>query len=450
MSKVSDSRSTSGEKQDEQDKSDPFLDSDMEVSTFSSLRIRNFRFLLTGTVTSNAAQWVQQVTLSWLIYQLTGSGTMLGSMNLVRSAASMGMIPIAGVMIDRFNRGKLMMSTNGWLFFITLILGIILLVDYSHLSFLFIFSFLAGMTGAVDMSLRQVVIFDLVPRRVAPNAVALVQTGWSLMRSFGPGLGGLLILWVGPGGNFLMQAGAYALITITIMHIQFPGRKTDAFRKSPIENIKEGIRYVVRQPVTRIFMVMGGILPLLIIPIFSILPAIYAADVFHGGAEILGFLMSSVGVGGIVGGLATASLGRVERRGLVQLCSLFMVSLTLIGFAFCKSLWVALPIMALAGFFEMIFLTTNQTLLQLSIPDNIRGRVTSIVNLNLALMPLGGLIAGIGSDLFGGPQVITIVMGGVAASIAVVVFIFSPTVRDYRISAAIKQSQSMSSTDQGR
>jgi MFS family permease len=192
---------------------------------------------------------------------------------------------------------------------------------------------------------------------------------------------------------------------------------------------------------------MGAVLPLLIIPIFSILPAIYTADVFHGGAEILGFLMSSTGVGGIVGGFATASLGHIERRGFVQLGSLFMVGIALMAFAFCTSLLSALPIMASAGFFEMIFLTTNQTLLQLSIPDNIRGRVTSIVNLNFGLMPLGGLIAGIGSDFFGGPKIITIIMSGIAAGIAVIVFVFSSTVRNYRISVAIKQSEAISSPD---
>lgn len=214
-------------KQITRDKSDPDSSSDKKISTFASLRNRNFKFLLTGTVTSNAAEWIQQVTLSWLVYKLTGSGTMLGSINLTRSVAALGMVPASGVLIDRLDRGKLMLFINGWLFFITLTLGIILLIDYSHLSILFIFSFLSGMTGAVNMSLRQVVVFDLVPLRIVPNAVALIQTGWGLMRSFGPGLGGLLILWVGPGGNFLVQAGAYALITITITQIQFPVRKID-------------------------------------------------------------------------------------------------------------------------------------------------------------------------------------------------------------------------------
>jgi len=409
-----------------------------KVGTFTSLGIRNFRFLLIGTVFSNAAQWIQQVTLSWIIYDLTGSGTMLGSINAVRSVASLGMIPAAGVLIDRVNRRLLMLSTNGWLLTISLALGLILLSGRSHIWYLFVFAFLGGLAQTIDMTLRQVVVFDLVPRSHAPNAIALVQTGWSLMRSFGPGIGGFLLLWFGPGGNFLIQAGAYALITISIVQIQFPPRKSGMVRSSPLQNIREGIRYVAKSRVTRTFMLMGFILPLFIIPVFNILSPIYAKDVFHGEADVLGFLLSSVGVGGIIGGVVTASLGRVERRGLVQLASLFLLSLSLIAFAFSTTLWTALPLLALAGFFEMIFLTTNQTLLQLSIPNDLRGRVTSVVNLNAALSPLGGLVAGGGSDLFGGPKMITIILCSIAAGIAVCVFLGSPTVRNYRLSQAIK------------
>ncbi len=408
------------------------------VGPFASLRLPNFRLLLTGTVLANAGMWIQQITLSWLVYDLTGSGAMLGSINLVRSISALGMTPLTGVLIDRVNRRRLMMLTNAWLFIISLGLGIILLFDDSHIWYLFVFAFLGGLAQTIDQNLRQVVIFDLVPRAATPNAVAIIQTGWSLMRSFGPGIGGFLILWVGPGGNFLVQAGAYALITITILQIQFPARKSDAVRSSAMQNIREGIRYVMKERVTRTFMLMGFILPLLIIPIFSVLPPIYAAKVFHGGPEVLGLLLSSAGIGGILGGVVVASLGRAERRGIIQVASLFLMSLFLIGFAFSTTLPLALTLMAVAGFFEMIFLTTNQTLLQLSIPDDLRGRVTSVVNLNAALSPLGGLIAGVGSDLFGGPKVITIVLSGIAAAIAVFVFIGSPTVRNYRLSHAMK------------
>jgi MFS family permease len=151
---------------------------------------------------------------------------------------------------------------------------------------------------------------------------------------------------------------------------------------------------------------------------------------------VLGLLMSSVGLGGIVGGLVTASLGRIERRGLLQLAALLLTSLALIGFALSPTLLVALPLLSLAGFAEMIFLTTNQTLLQLSIPDELRGRVTGIVSLNAGLSPLGGLLAGAGADLLG-PRSITVLLCSIAGLVALATLIGSATIRDYRLSRAL-------------
>ena len=146
---------------------------------------------------------------------------------------------------------------------------------------------------------------------------------------------------------------------------------------------------------------MSWVLPLFIIPNFNALPPIYAKDIFAGGPDTLGMLLSAVGIGGIAGGFVTASLGQLERRGVLQLASLLLLSLSLIAFAFSTALWMALVFMVLAGFFEMIYLTTNTTLLQLSIPDSLRGRVTGIVSLRSGLMPVGAFIAGIGADFVG-------------------------------------------------
>jgi len=404
---------------------------------FASLRFRNFRFLWTGTLLSNAAQWIQQVTLNWLVYDLTGSGAILGTINLVRSVASLSMIPAAGVLIDRINRKKLMMATASWLLIISAGLGLVLLSGRGRIAYLFIFSVLGGMVQSIDQPLRQVMIFSLVPRAFTPNAMALIQTGWSIMRSFGPSLGGFLILWFGPGGNFLIQSFAYALIILNILFIQFSPQVTTGQRNSVFQNIREGIKYVKSNRQTQTFMLVGFILPLFIIPIFSVLPPIYAQDVFKGGPDTLGFLLSAIGVGGIMGGIVIASLGKMERRGLLQLSALFLLSLSLIGFALCTRFWVALIMMALAGFFEIIFLTTNQTLLQLSIPNEVRGRVTSIINLNAALAPLGGLVAGFGSDLMGSPKGITIVLASIGVLFSIGIFLGSSTVRNYRLSQTI-------------
>jgi MFS family permease len=334
-----------------------------------------------------------------------------------------------------------MLGTQAWLFLLTLTVGALVATGRAGVWTLFAFSFFGGAAQAFDMPLRQTVTFDLVPRPLAPNAVALVQTGWSLIRSIGPAVGGALILYFGPAGNFFIQATAHALIALSISRISFPPMRASsttagAARRGLFANLGDGITYVLHQPMTRTFVLMGWILPILIIPTFSALPPIYAKDVFRGGPEVLGLLMSSVGLGGIAGGIFTASLGRYERRGLLQLAALLGTSLALIAFALSPSLWLALPLLAVAGAFEMVYLTTNQTLLQLSIPDSMRGRVTSIVSLNMAISPIGAFLAGTGSDLFG-PRAATIVMSGAAALIALLVFARSATVRDYRLSAAI-------------
>jgi predicted MFS family arabinose efflux permease len=284
-----------------------------------------------------------------------------------------------------------MLISNCWLFAITLTLGISLILGPPHLYYLFIFSFLGGLAQTIDNTLRQVVVFNLVPRASTPNALALIQTGWGLMRSIGPAIGGFLILWFGAGGNFLVQACAYILVMFSILKIQFGKSKTGTNQNSPLQNIREGLHYLAKERATQTFMVMGFVLPLFIIPVFNVLNPIYAKDVFHGGPDTLGLLMAFTGIGGILGGLFTASLNRVESRGLIQLTALFILGLLLVGLAFMTQLWNALLLFVAVGFFEMIFLTTNQTLLQLSIPNSLRGRVTAVVNLNAALIPMGGL-----------------------------------------------------------
>jgi|TARA_Y100000310_G_C20102503_1_gene543391 Na+/melibiose symporter-like transporter len=119
-----------------------------KIGTFASLRVRNFRLLLLVTILSNAGQWIQSVTLSWLVYNLTSSGTMLGTLNVVRSSASLGLTPLAGVLIDRINRKILMTSTNGWLFIISLAFGLVLVSGRIELLDLFIFTFLGGISQA--------------------------------------------------------------------------------------------------------------------------------------------------------------------------------------------------------------------------------------------------------------------------------------------------------------
>ncbi len=190
---------------------------------------------------------------------------------------------------------------------------------------------------------------------------------------------------------------------------------------------------------------MGIIMPLLSTPIFSVLPAIYAVKVFGDQTgRVLGLLMASIGVGGIIGGVVAASISRFEYRGRLQLLALLFLALSQMGLAFSSHLVLAMLCMLSAGFFELIFMVSNQTMLQLSIPDNLRGRVTAVINLSSYVMPIGSMIAGAGADLFKGPKMITIILTSVSALVAIMVFIFSSTVRDYRMSQHIASNTKLS------
>jgi MFS family permease len=184
---------------------------------------------------------------------------------------------------------------------------------------------------------------------------------------------------------------------------------------------------------------MSWVLPLFIIPNFNTLPPIYASEIFAGGPDTLGLLLSAIGVGGIAGGFVAAALGHFERRGVLQLGALLLLGFSLVAFAFSAKLWIGSVCLALAGFFEMIYLTTNMTSLQLSIPSELRGRVMGIVSLNAGLTPVGAFLAGVGADLVG-PRMMTLILGGIVATIAISVFLASTTIREYQLSQALAES----------
>jgi|WetSurMetagenome_2_1015567.scaffolds.fasta_scaffold06244_5 MFS family permease len=409
--------------------------------TFAPLLVPAFRLLAAGTVCSYAIQWIQSVVVNWLVYDLTGSGTILGTISVVSSVFSLGMLFAAGLLVDAFSRRKIMLIDSATFFISTLVLGLLLLSGHSSIIYLFAFSCIYATMETLDSTVRQVLVFDLVPRAQTPNALAFIQTGWSIMRVAGPSLGGFLLVWFSAGGSFLVQAGVCAVVLLTVLFLKLPPRTPEPIRTSPLQNIKEGLAYLFKEPVTRIFTLVGIVMPILAVPIFSTLPPIYAVEVFHDSSgRVLGFLVAAVGVGGVIGGLLTPFLKKWEKWGVLQMVCLGMLSLMLIAFAVISNLAAALVVLAFAGFFEIIFLTTNITLIQLSIPDKLRGRVTAAVNLTWILSPLGNMLAGAGSDLLG-PKNITIILSAVAAVITLVILLLSPTVRNYRLSQNMQAKQ---------
>ena len=175
-------------------------------------------------------------------------------------------------------------------------------------------------------------------------------------------------------------------------------------------------------------------MPISIVPIFIILPPIFAVKVFHDTTgTIYSYLLASAGVGGILGGLVLTVLRRYEHWGRLQMAAIFMLSVTFVSFSFNTNVYLAYGLMALAGFFEIFFLSTNITSIQLSIPDNVRAKVTAAITLSIIFNPVGSMIAGAGADLLG-PKEITWVLCAIGFLTAIGFYAFSPAIRNFRLS----------------
>ena len=405
-----------------------------KVGTFHALSIPSYRWLWTSNIFSSAGMWVQMATLGWVIYDLTASGALLGAINGMRAIPMLLFTPLAGLAADRVNRRKLMMTTNFIVIIVSAILGIGLIAGKIEVWHLFVFALVGGTVQVFNMPVQQTVVFDLVPRNVIPNAVALGSAAFNVTSVIGPGIAGFFIAWWGPGVNFLLQSAAFIAVILCLKMITFPERKASRQpRASMANNMLDGVKYVSRDRIARTLVILAVIPSIFIMPSMMALAPIFAKDIFHSGPNGLGLLMSAMGLGGFLGALFAASIGHFERRGLLQLAMLSVAGTALLLFSISSSLVLALPMMAIAGFAQMTYMTNNQTILQLSVPDHMRGRVTSLFMLNMALMPISAIVLGSLTDAFGAPHVV-MVSSVLVLSITVLMAIFVPAVRNMRMS----------------
>lgn len=309
--------------------------------TFGALRHRDFRWLWAGTLCSTGSQWIQQATLGWVVYDLTGSGALLGA-----------------------------------------VLGI----------------------RAIPM-----LLLDVVPRAEISNAFALNTIAFSVMRTVGPAVAGFMIAWIGPAWNFALQGLLFLGVAMSAFMIAAPRPVRHApARGTAWGDMKAGLHFAFTHPVARLMILMGLIPPLLLIPSFSALMPVFAVDVFATGPEGLGMLLSAVGVGGVLGGVLAAAVSRYDRLGIVQTLALLAFALSLIGFALCTSMAVAVLFLAVAGASEMVYANSQVTALQMSAPEALRARMASLLPVFPAFISLGALTSGIGADWVGAPATVVV------------------------------------------
>jgi MFS transporter, DHA1 family, staphyloferrin A biosynthesis exporter len=398
------------------------------IQTFSSLRHLDFRYLCAGTFMMSAGQWIQQVTLGWLVYELTGNSVLLGALNGLRALPFLVTGPMAGVAADRMDRQKLMLRTQYVLIVTAVVMGGLVASGLLQVWHIFVFTLITGVAWTFSEPVRQSLIPSVVPKQELANAIALNSGGFNLMKVIGPALGGLMIVLFGAGGNFFVQSVAYVgvLIMIYLMHV--PPTPAEARRSSALANLKEGFSYVWSTPAVLALMILAYVPRIFAVPYQTLMP-VFQKDVLRVGPEGLGMLMAAPGVGAVLSVLMLASFAnRFRRQGLLLVGSILVLGFFLILFSQTTSFPLALVVLVAAGGFQMLFLASTNTMLQLIVPDELRGRVMSLYMLDRGLMPAGALFAGVVAHFIGAPSTVA-TMGAIVIVLTLVVAWRVPAIR---------------------
>ena len=371
----------------------------MRFTTFTSLRHRDFLLLWLSNLCNASASWFQQITIPWVVWEISSSPFLVGVTAGMRSLPFLGIGPFAGVFADRVDRRKLVLVVQSSLAVVVLAFatGVHLgyVVGYVGILYAMLFTVITGILHSVVQPVRQAMVANTVPREDLWNAIALNSISGNVARVVGPGLGGVLIAWLGPAVNFYIEGVFYVLMALAIFPIALPYREEmTAARASVLSNLKQGFRYVVtEQRVLRLLLVVC-ISDILIAPIIHLMPVI-ADDVLGHGSEVYGFLVLATGIGGIIATISFASMGNAFRQGSIGLVSLMLLSGSAIMLGLSTWLWVSLAAMFGLGFFRLVFKINNNTLVQSTIPDSLRGRVMSIYHLDHGLTPLASMTLGL-------------------------------------------------------
>jgi MFS family permease len=395
---------------------------------FASLHHLDYRYLWTGTLMMSAGQWIQQVTLGWLLYDLTGNSMLLGALNGLRALPFLVTGPMAGVAADRMDRRKLLLQTQ-WVLIITAVLmGALVASPFLHVWHIFVFTLITGVAWTITEPVRMSMIPNVVPKEDLANAVALNSGGFNLMKVIGPALGGGLIAWFGAAENFFLQAIAYAGVLAMIYWMDIPPHRAEAKRNSAVANLKEGFAYVWSTPAVLALMSLAYVPRIFAVPYQTLMP-VFQKDVLKIGPEGLGLLMAAPGLGAVIAVLTMASLGnRIKRQGLLLVGSIIVLGAFLILFSQITWFPLALVALVLVGIFQMFFLASTATILQMIVPDELRGRVLSLYMLDRGFMPLGALFAGTTAHFIGAPLTVA-AMGSIVILLTLIVACLIPAIR---------------------
>ncbi len=385
-----------------------------------ALRHRNFQLFFSGQLISLVGTWMDNIAEAWLVYRLTGSSLLLGTVAFAGQIPVFLLAPIGGMVADRWNRQRVVIATQASSMVLAGILAVLTLTGRVKVWEVVVLAALMGAVNAFDIPARQAFLVDMVGREDLMNAIALNSSMFNGARVIGPSIAGILVASIGEGWCFAANSISYIAVIVGLLLMHVNRAPVETLRVSAFEHIVEGFRFVWDTGPIRALLLLLGLVSLVAMP-YSVLMPIFAAKILHGNARTLGVLMGATGVGALGGALTLASRSGVKGLGrwVAIACASFGTFLIL----FSLSRWYLLSVAMLipVGFAMMVQMASSNTLIQAMVPDRLRGRAMAVYSMMfMGMAPIGSLLSGWSADHIGAQW--TLAIGGVGAIIGAALF----------------------------
>jgi MFS family permease len=356
---------------------------------------RNYRLFFAGQLVSLIGTWTQSVAQIWLVYRLTGSALLLGTVTFCQQVPVFLLATVGGMVADRVPRRSVLVVTQSAAMTLAFILSGLTLGGVVKVGHILVLATMLGIVNAFDIPTRQSFVSQMVGRENLMNAVALNSSMVNGARIIGPAIAGFSVKAFGEGWCFFINGLSFiAVISGLLAMRDLPEAPPRDESESAMSRIVEGFRFVVTEKRVRALLILFAVTALAGMPYSTLMP-IFASKVFHGDARTLGLLMGAIGVGALGGALALASRARMRGTDTwVNIaCGTFGASLVL--FALSKTFWLSMIILVPLGASMMTQLSATNTRVQTMTPDALRGRVMAVwAMIFMGFAPFGSLLAG--------------------------------------------------------
>ena len=378
-----------------------------------ALRHRNFRLFFGGQSISLVGTWMTRIATSWLVYRLTGSALLLGTVSFAGQIPTFLFAPFAGVWVDRLDRRQVLVWTQTLSMVQSFALAALTLSHHIAIHWILALSVMQGIINAFDMPGRQAFMVKMVEdRRDLSNAIAINSSMVNVARLIGPSLAGMLIAVTSEGWCFLIDGISYIAVIASLLMMRLHAPVVERRTTSTLTELKAGWTYVSEFLPVRTILLLFAVISLMGMP-FVVLMPIFAARVLHGGPHTLGFLMGAMGVGALVSALSLAA--RKSVLGLVRMIPIAaaVFGLGLIGFGLSRVFWLSMIMVLIAGMGMMQGMAGSNTIIQTIVSEDKRGRVMSYYTMAfVGMAPFGSLLAGTLAHAVGAPW--TVIANGSA------------------------------------